>query len=77
MCGGVKEIIVVYRIDEFSIELTVCVPDNYPLVTPCIKEGKRAKVDISLWRKWLLQLNAFISNQVLQHNIQLTSNVLH
>lgn len=70
MCGGVSEIIVVYRIDEFSIELTICVPDNYPLVTPSIREGKRAKVDISLWRKWLLQLNAFVTNQVIKFQLQ-------
>ena len=54
----------VYRVDEFSIELTVCIPDNYPLSPPTIKEGKRAKVDLSLWRKWLLQLSSFVANQV-------------
>ena len=64
MCGGVSEVIVVYRVDEFSIELTVCIPDNYPLTPPTIKEGKRAKVDLSLWRKWLLQMSSFVANQV-------------
>lgn len=59
-----SEIIVVYKLDEFSIELAVCVPDNYPLLAPTIKEGRRAKVDLSLWRKWLLQLSAFVANQV-------------
>ena len=75
MCGGVSEISVVYRVDEFSIELTVCIPDNYPLAPPTIKEGKRAKVDLSLWRKWLLQLSSFVANQVSGWSI--TCNVVH
>lgn len=58
------EVFVAYRVDEFSIELSVNVPDCYPLLAPTISEGKRAKVDVSLWRKWLLQLSAFIANQV-------------
>ena len=75
MCGGVNEISVVYRVDEFSIELTVCIPDDYPLAPPTIKEGKRAKVDLSLWRKWLLQLSSFVANQVSGRSI--TCNVVH
>ena len=58
------EVFVAYRLDDFSIELSVIVPDCYPLLAPSIKEGKRARVDTNLWRKWLLQLNAFVANQV-------------
>ncbi len=58
------EVFVAYRLDDFSIELSVSVPDCYPLLAPAIKEGKRARVDTNLWRKWLLQLNAFVANQV-------------
>ena len=60
------EVAVIYRIDEFSIELTVVIPDCYPLLPPSIREGRRARVDVGLWRKWLLQLNAFLTNQVTQ-----------
>ena len=61
---GVSEISVTYRVDEFSTELFVSLPTSYPLTSPSIREGKRARIDAALWRKWLLQFNIFISNQV-------------
>jgi len=61
--AGASEVSVVYRIDEFSIELFVCLPENYPLQPPTIREGKRARVDPAQWRKWMLQLNVFMANQ--------------
>ena len=67
MCVGASEVAVVYRVDEFCIELTVCVPDCYPLLAPTIREGKRARVEIGQWRKWLLQLSVFVANQVCLH----------
>ena len=71
--AGAQEVAVVYRVDEFSIELAVCVPDNYPLQAPTIKEGKRARVEISQWRKWLLQLSVFVANQVSMYTCTLCS----
>ena len=62
--AGVSEVSVVYRLNEFSIELFVHLPTNYPLQPPSIREGKRVKVETSQWRKWMLQLNVFIANQV-------------
>ncbi len=62
--SGASEVSVVYRVDEFSIELSVCLPDNYPLQPPSIREGRRARVDAAQWRKWMLQLSVFIANQV-------------
>ena len=62
--AGASEVSVVYRLDEFSIELFVCLPDNYPLQPPSIREGKRVRVDAAQWRKWMLQLNVFVANQV-------------
>ena len=61
---SVSEVSVVYRLHEFSIELFVRLPANYPLQPPSIREGKRVKVEVSQWRKWMLQLNVFIANQV-------------
>ena len=63
--AGASEVSVVYRVDEFSIELFVCLPENYPLQPPTIREGKRARVDPAQWRKWMLQLNVFMANQVI------------
>ena len=62
--SGVSEVSVVYRVDEFSIELFVRLPESYPLQPPAIREGKRVRVDQAQWRKWLLQLNIFVTNQV-------------
>ena len=64
---GASEIAVVYRVDEFSIELFICLPDSYPLQPPSIREGKKIKVDQSQWRKWMLQLTIFVTNQVSHH----------
>ena len=59
-----SEVSVVYRLHEFCIELFVKLPTNYPLQPPSIREGKRVRVEASQWRKWMLQLNVFIANQV-------------
>ena len=61
---GVSEVSVIYHLHEFSIELFVRLPANYPLQPPSIREGKRVKVEASQWRKWMLQLNVFVANQV-------------
>lgn len=60
----VSEVSVVYRVDEFSIELFLRLPESYPLQPPTLREGKRVRVDQAHWRKWLLQLNIFVTNQV-------------
>ena len=62
--AGASEVSVIYRIHEFSIELFVYLPDNYPLQPPSIREGRRVRVEASQWRKWMLQLNVFVTNQV-------------
>lgn len=62
--SGVSEISVVYKVDEFSIELFVHLPMSYPLQPPAIREGKRIRIDPAQWRKWLLQFNIFVTNQV-------------
>lgn len=61
---GASEVAVVYRVDEFSIELFVRLPDSYPLQPPAIREGRKVKVDQAQWRKWMLQLTIFVTNQV-------------
>ena len=72
--SGVSEVAVTYRVEEFSIELFVCLPDCYPLQPPTIREGKRVKVDIGQWRKWMLQLTIFVTNQA---SLSRESCVLH
>ena len=63
---GVSEVAVIYKVDEFSIELFVCLPDSYPLQPPSIREGKKVRMDAAQWRKWMLQLTIFVTNQVIK-----------
>ena len=65
MYAGASEVLVVYKVDEISIKLFVCLPENYPLQPPTIREGKRARADPAQCRKWMLQLNIFMANQVI------------
>ena len=67
---GASELSVVYKVDEFSIELFVCLPDSYPLQPPSIREGRRVKVEQAQWRKWMLQLTIFVTNQVRSLEVQ-------
>ncbi len=66
---SVSEVSVVYRVDEFSIELLLRLPESYPLQPPVIREGKRVRVDQAQWRKWMLQLNIFVTNQASYGNL--------
>ena len=62
--AGASEVSVTYRVDECCIELWVSLPESYPLQPPSIREGKRVRIDPTQWRKWMLQLNVFVANQV-------------
>ena len=64
VCAGASEVSVTYRVDECCIELWVSLPESYPLQPPFIREGKRVRIDPAQWRKWMLQLNVFVANQV-------------
>lgn len=64
MFTEVSEVSVTYRVDEVSVELLVTLPEDYPLHPPSVKEGKRIRVEATQWRKWMLQLNIFLTNQV-------------
>ena len=64
VCAGASEVSVTYRVDECCIELWISLPESYPLQPPSIREGKRVRIDPAQWRKWMLQLNVFVANQV-------------
>ena len=64
MFTEVSEVSVTYKVDDVSLELFVTLPEDYPLHPPSVKEGKRVRVEATQWRKWMLQLNIFLTNQV-------------
>ncbi|XP_065324107.1 uncharacterized protein LOC135931136 isoform X1 [Gordionus sp. m RMFG-2023] len=56
----VREISATYEADDFSIEIDIKLPLEYPL-TPCqITCDKKSGINQTQWRTWLLQLNALI-----------------
>ena len=54
-----------YRIDDSAgIELVMLLSDAHPLYLPTITQERGIKVNIANWKKWILQLNSYIGNQV-------------
>lgn len=61
---GSREVIATYTVDDFTIELCVQLPANYPLGP--ITAEKRGKIIIAQqeWRHWLMQLTTVLNFQV-------------
>ena len=62
--SSAREVVATYTLEEFSIELTIILPPNYPVGTATVECGKRLGVATSEWRKWMLQLTTFLTYQV-------------
>lgn len=58
-----REVYALYTRDEFTMELTIKLPINYPLGPVQIDGGKRVGVTDVKWRSWLLQLTRFLAHQ--------------
>lgn len=58
-----REVLAVYTLDEFSLELTIKLPVNYPLGPVMVDGGKRVGVSDLQWRNWLLRLTTFLTHQ--------------
>ena len=44
--------------------MVIELPLTYPLAPLVVRSGQRAGISEGLWRKWTLQLTAFLQNQV-------------
>lgn len=62
--ANVNEVSAAYKMDDSTINLHIQLPDDFPLVLVSI-ETQRKIVRQDLHRKWLLQLETFLSHQVL------------
>jgi len=60
---SVREVVATYTIDEGSMELVISLPSNHPLGGLTVETGNRVGVDMSQWRKWMLQLTTFLTYQ--------------
>uniref|UniRef100_A0A914IHG0 E3 ubiquitin-protein ligase listerin n=1 Tax=Globodera rostochiensis TaxID=31243 RepID=A0A914IHG0_GLORO len=58
----VREVECVYRLEETAMNLTILLPENYPIGAPKVETG-RCIVSKELHRKWLLQLGVFLNGQ--------------
>jgi len=61
---GPREIIATYTLEEFTIELVIVLPANYPVGMADVQCVQRLGVAKSEWRKWMLQLTTFLRYQV-------------
>ena len=59
-----REIVATYTLEEFSIELLIVLPTNYPVGVTSVECSKKLGVATSEWRKWMLQLTTFLTYQV-------------
>lgn len=58
-----REVIATYTLEEVTIEMSIVLPENYPLGTITVISEKRVGVAAATWDKWLLQLNVFLQYQ--------------
>ena len=76
-CGQVSvrwkagEVLAVYKMEELSMELTIKLPTNHSLGQPQVEAGQRVGVSKDQWRKWMLQLTAFLAFQVSRYFLKL------
>lgn len=62
--SAAREIVATYTLEEFSIELVITLPANYPIGLTAVECSKKLGVATSEWRKWMLQLTTFLAYQV-------------
>eukprot|EP00052_Salpingoeca_macrocollata_P026890 m.252314 g.252314 ORF g.252314 m.252314 type:complete len:801 (-) comp22660_c0_seq1:22-2424(-) len=58
-----KEVAATCTIDNSTLELTVALMPAHPLRNVSVTCGARLGISAALWKKWLLQMTTYISNQ--------------
>ena len=64
VASAVNEVTVVYNVDEHQLELTLKIPNDWPLQRVTIKDSKRIAVPENRWRGWLLGVQQIVWSQV-------------
>lgn len=62
--SAAREVVSTYTLEEFSIELVITLPLNYPIGLTDVGCTKKLGVATSEYRKWMLQLTTFLTYQV-------------
>ena len=61
---SVREVVAVYKVDDSRMELSVHLPNSYPLGPVRVESGNQL-VESAKWRNWIMQLTVFLTHQVL------------
>jgi hypothetical protein len=60
---GVGEVIATYTIDEYPLEISISMPNDYPLRNVEIKDLKKIGVSEGTWRAWILSIRQLIAGR--------------
>ncbi|KAK0056651.1 E3 ubiquitin-protein ligase listerin [Biomphalaria pfeifferi] len=58
-----REVLATYTMSEVTINMSILLPENYPLGKLEVTCDKRVGVSQAQWDRWLLQLNIFLQHQ--------------
>jgi len=73
-----REVVAGYAVGDTLMELTITLPSNLPLGQVTVTgDERRAAVQKSQWRTWMLQLTVFLTYQVTTSSIHHTVNNMH
>lgn len=59
---SVREVVAIYKVDESRMEMSVHLPNNYPLGPVRVDSGNQL-VESGQWRNWIMQLTVFLIHQ--------------
>lgn len=62
--GGVNEVRALYEIDEQIMEISIRLPNEYPLQGVEVKDVRKVGVSDAQWRAWILAVQQTITTQV-------------
>jgi len=63
VASAVNEVTVAYNVDDHQLELTLKIPNDWPLQRVTIKDSKRIAVPENRWRGWLLGVQQIVWSQ--------------
>ncbi|GFN93637.1 E3 ubiquitin-protein ligase listerin-like [Plakobranchus ocellatus] len=58
-----REVLAIYEMAEVTVNMTITLPENFPLGKLDVACDKRVGVSQAQWDRWLLQLNIFLQHQ--------------
>jgi E3 ubiquitin-protein ligase listerin len=61
---GGNEVRAIYEVDEQKIEISLSLPNEFPLVGAQVKEVRKIGVKEAVWRGWILGVGSMVNSQV-------------